>query len=130
MTHSLISTQHVLSRIISDFDIPDSAYNLPTLLEWIGDAIEHIGVFLEYSEKTVKAEVENFRWAIPCDLLEISSVEYKGVALAECSTTRTPSTQNTYPRNPVVTKSIFQTNADSPASFTDSIQTYDEVSAR
>ncbi len=128
MTHSLVSTQQVIARIVSDFDIPEAAYDLPTVLDWIGDAIEHIGVFLEYSEKAVTAEVENFRWAIPCDLLEVSSVEYKGHPLVECSTTRTPSTQNTYPRDPVTTKSLFQTNAQSPASFTDSIKTYDEVS--
>lgn len=110
MMYFLVLIQQVIVWIVSDFDILEVVYDFLMVLDWIGDVIEYIGVFLEYSEKVVIVEVENFCWVIFCDLLEVSSVEYKGYLLVECLIIWILLIQNIYFCDLVMIKSFFQIN--------------------
>lgn len=82
--HKSISSDTILSKIYRDFRPSDSRWTA-SALEWIGEAIQAIGYFTGFVNKSgrdcVPLQVSNFRAKIPCDVERILHVEYEGEKL-------------------------------------------------
>ena len=80
MNYKLVSSKQIIAKVFRDLK-PDSASFVADALEWIGEALEFIGVYsgLEHSYQDIY--IENHRGAIPCDLHLVSTVEYEGMPL-------------------------------------------------
>ena len=68
-----ISAQSVISKLYSDLNLQLEG-RVADVMEWIGDAIEYIGVDMQYLDKVIEGEIHNYRYYLPCDLVTIKQV--------------------------------------------------------
>jgi hypothetical protein len=79
-----VSSKTVLAKVHRDFR-PQVAGWHSSAVEWIGEALEAIGVSSALETKSTAnpdcegaAYVKNHRYRIPCELVDILAIEYKG----------------------------------------------------
>lgn len=80
MIYKSISAKFLIRKLFSE--VPTlGAENIPDIIEWMGEALELIGLEGQTEEKTVKVTTENHRGELPCDLYLIDAVGYNGYPL-------------------------------------------------
>ena len=78
MIDKYTSVREVIAKIYRDLHLEDES-RWEDMIEWIGEAMLHIGAFPQYFHKAECFKVENYRLAIPCDFYKLVGIEYKGV---------------------------------------------------
>jgi hypothetical protein len=80
MQYKLTTVHAVISKIIRDLGLGDKEINWQDMVEWIGEAMQHIGAYNQYEEKTEELTLETGRAKLPCDFYKIvegHSLRYK-----------------------------------------------------
>jgi len=80
MNYKLVSSKQIIAKVFRDLK-PDTGSFVTDSLEWIGEALEFIGVHSGLEKKFEEVEMINHRGDLPCDLHLISGVEYLGERL-------------------------------------------------
>jgi hypothetical protein len=71
MQYKLTTVHQVISKIIRDLGLGDKEINWQDMIEWIADAMQHIGAYNQYEEKRETLELDNGRTKLPCDFYKI-----------------------------------------------------------
>jgi len=67
MIYKLTSINVVINKIIRDLGLEDQEIPFHNYVEWIAEALEHIGNYAQFTEKETTLTVENYIAKFPCD---------------------------------------------------------------
>jgi len=70
-----VSSKAVISKVYRDLNLKEEN-RWEDMVEWIGEAFEHIGYFDQFEEKTDNITVESFRGRMPCGIHQIIQTKY------------------------------------------------------
>jgi hypothetical protein len=80
MQYKLTTVHAVISKIVRDLGLGDKEINWQDFVEVIGEAMQHIGAYNQYEEKTVTLDLVEGRAKLPCcyyKIVEGHSSRYK-----------------------------------------------------
>ncbi len=62
MIYKLVSIKSVIGRIVSDLGIGDQEIPWQDMVEWIGEALQHIGSYAQLTDKEedIEIDIKNF----------------------------------------------------------------------
>ena len=81
MIYRSVSAKSVIAKVYRDLQLKQSDRWID-MLEWIGEALEHIGSFNQLIKKEeMGIVVKNYRAILPCDIREIVQASKGGEAL-------------------------------------------------
>lgn len=81
MIYKTISARTVISKLYRDLNIDDPNYE-DDFMEWIGEAMDFIGTFVQMETKTKTIAIENFKSPIPTDLVILNEISYNDKLLS------------------------------------------------
>lgn len=67
LNRPLLSSKQVILKIVRDLDMGDKAIPWQDFIEWIAEAMQHIGAYAQYVEKEADIEIDNYQGSLPCD---------------------------------------------------------------
>jgi hypothetical protein len=67
MIHNLNSIDRVINKIITDLGLGQTEVPYQNFIEWIADALEHIGSYYQFEEKSCNIMIEDYTGMLPCD---------------------------------------------------------------
>ena len=67
MINNLNSVDRIINKIIVDLGLGHSEIPHNSFIEWIADALEHIGSYYQFEEKECNILIEDFHGILPCD---------------------------------------------------------------
>lgn len=76
MTSKLISSQTVISKVISDLDLSEDGLRISDMLEWIGEAIHKIGGLSDMNYQVDVLKLNHNQAKLPCDMNKLIQVAY------------------------------------------------------
>lgn len=68
------SLQVIISKVVRDLGIGQEEVPFQDFIEWMVEAIQHVGAFKYYDQKSATLEVSNHMALMPCDLYRLMSV--------------------------------------------------------
>jgi hypothetical protein len=71
MQYKLTTVYSVISKIVRDLGLGDKEVNWQDMVEWIGEAMQHIGAYNQYEERTEELTLDDGRSKLPCDFYKI-----------------------------------------------------------
>ena len=74
MIFGLRSIRETIARIIIDLDLGDRDIPWSDMVEWIADALKHIGVYYQFTEKEKAILITNYKGELPCDFYQLKRV--------------------------------------------------------
>lgn len=92
--YQYINIREILSRILRHPLLQD--LNLETAIQYTVDFFGIIGLPSTYIDKVATVEINNFRGVMPCDLISINQVSYKGNCIAYMTDNFNDCPHNTY----------------------------------
>lgn len=106
MISNLVSINVVIAKIVRDLGLNHSNEEIPEndFIEWIAEALLHVGAYAQFQEKYIELEVDNFGAELPCDFYNLIKINNsyssnyinKGLINEECSTSDYKMTSNGY----------------------------------
>src|SRR5690625_1663624 len=75
MIYGYSNSKEIIAKVFRDFGIQDSDW-IYDAIEWIGEALEHIGTYHQVVSKTKPSSVHSFRAKMPKDLYILDSIRY------------------------------------------------------
>lgn len=72
----MISVRTVIAKVMADLNIQEDDLRISDILEWCGEAMEHIGAIAQYEPKVVTLPIINHQVPLPCDLHQLHQVAY------------------------------------------------------
>ena len=72
----LTSIDRVISGLYRDLK-PVIEINESDMIEWAGEALEHIGAYSQWDERVDYIKISDYRALIPCGIHKIIQVAYK-----------------------------------------------------
>lgn len=79
-----ISLKNVISKVYSGLNIKDESQYI-NIIEWLGEAISKIKTDAQLESVPYKLCVENHKAELPCDMLYLVEVDYRGKQLTKAS---------------------------------------------
>lgn len=82
MVLKLVSSKTVLAKIFADLDLKEDGNRVTDMMEWIGEAVEHIGAMKQLIHKVSGVDGEpiikicKHSAALPCDLYRLNQVAF------------------------------------------------------
>ena len=92
--YQYINIREILSRILRHPLLQD--LNLETAIQYTVDFFGIMGLPSTYIDKVATVEINNFRGVMPCDLISINQVSYKGNCIAYMTDNFNDCPHNTY----------------------------------
>tara|TARA_Y100000310_G_C20677275_1_gene813820 strand:+ start:1675 stop:2400 length:726 start_codon:yes stop_codon:yes gene_type:complete len=81
MLYKSVSSKSVIAKVYRDLQLKENDRWLD-MLEWIGEALAHIGAFSQFEKKQLLGvSVSNYRAILPCDLYNIIQISRGGQPL-------------------------------------------------
>lgn len=77
-TYNTISTQHIIRKVMRDIKTDDANWTYDAV-EWIGEALEHIGAGAHVETRGCVIDVKDFKAALPPDVYYINQVSINEV---------------------------------------------------
>lgn len=71
MIYKLDSIDRIIDKIIRDLGIGQDNIPYADFVEWIADALQHIGSYYQFTEKACTVIIDNFEGLLPCDLYKV-----------------------------------------------------------
>lgn len=68
MIYNLEKLDRVIDKIIRDLGLGEDDIPYADFIEWIADALHHIGAYPQYIQKEETVVIENYQGLLPCDL--------------------------------------------------------------
>ena len=116
--YKLLHTQNIIAKVARDFKIINSSWTYDAV-EWIGEAIEAMGVYETLSPCSVNITIHSHKTRIPCNLDQLRGIVYRNRRLPNISDVDTfkdyeplrnldTCTQNWYSTNPQYIETSFE----------------------
>ena len=77
-TYNTISTQHIIRKVMRDIKTDDGNWTYDAV-EWIGEALEHIGAGAHVETRGCVIDVKDFKATLPPDVYYINQVSINEV---------------------------------------------------
>jgi hypothetical protein len=71
MIYQLTSVNTVISKIVRDLGLGDKEIPYQDFIEWIADALKHIGSYYQFTEKATQISINNYKGELPCDCYKV-----------------------------------------------------------
>lgn len=71
MIYGLEKLDRVINKIIRDLGLGQEDIPFADFVEWIADALEHIGAYYQLQEKSCIVKIENHEGLLPCDFYKM-----------------------------------------------------------
>lgn len=71
MIYNMERLDRVISKIVTDLGLGQENIPHTDFIEWIADALQHIGAYPQFLEKSCVIKIENFEGLLPCDLYKV-----------------------------------------------------------
>ena len=68
MITKLTSIKSVIAKIIADLDIKEDDIKISDIREWIGEGIEKIGAFTQFTQNVDVISIKGHQAKLPCNL--------------------------------------------------------------
>jgi hypothetical protein len=81
-----ISVKNIISKVYRDLQLTEEV-NWQDMIEWCGEALEHIGAIGQTKRKVCELTVADYKTVIPCDFLEMEQIVYRGAPLRKATST-------------------------------------------
>ena len=81
-----ISVKEIIAKVYRDLQLTDEV-NWEDMIEWCGEALEHIGTFGQTDKKLCELTVTNGKTHLPCDFLAVQQISYNGAPLMRSGST-------------------------------------------
>lgn len=78
MIYNLTTVDVAIGKVIRDLDIGDREVPWMDFVEWIAEALKHIGSYYQFTEKEAIIDIEDFRGELPCDLVKVKRITAGG----------------------------------------------------
>ena len=75
MIYTFTNSRQVISKVFRDFGVQDNDW-INDAVEWMGEALEHIGTSRQVIPKLRIQKVNNFRIRIPKDIYSLNNIRY------------------------------------------------------
>ena len=76
MITKLTSIKSVIAKIIADLDIKEDDIKISDIREWIGEGIEKIGAFTQFTQNVDVIPIKGHQAKLPCNLHQLHQVAY------------------------------------------------------
>ena len=82
MVYKYISSKTVVAKVYADLDLQDDGNKTSDIIEWIGEALEHIGSYRFLTQKVSGEDgepilkIHNHLVSMPCDLYKLNQIAY------------------------------------------------------
>ena len=73
MLYSTQDIRQLIAKLYRDLRLSDGTYDLD-FVEWIGEALSHVGAYTQLDKKEAVLEVENHRAALPMGMVQLLAV--------------------------------------------------------
>lgn len=80
LTSKKISVKNIIAKAYNDLDITEE-FDIGLLIEWSAEALGKINVYSQLESKYECIDICNYKAEIPCDLVYLNEVGYKGYQL-------------------------------------------------
>jgi hypothetical protein len=80
MIYNYISVKEIVEGLYRDYGSQEEL-DLWDLIEWCGEALDLIGAHTQYVNIVEDWQVCDYRYALPCNLISINQISYKGFPL-------------------------------------------------
>lgn len=118
MIYKTVSSKAVIAKVFRDLK-PTTDTWVNDAVEWIGEALEFIGYHTGLEKQAKEVTIKDHRALLPCELVDITQVEYEGSALPYGTDTASydlPNAKRTtnpqpYNTSEVSTAKVFETQA-------------------
>lgn len=67
MIHNLNTLDRVIDKVLRDLGLGQDEVPYQDFIEWIADALEHIGAYYQLEEKSCNILIEDYHGMLPCD---------------------------------------------------------------
>lgn len=84
LTSKKISVKNIIAKVYQDLDLSNDI-DIGRLIEWSAEALNKINVYQQLETKRATICINNYKSEIPCDLVYLTSIGYKGVQLDKSS---------------------------------------------
>ncbi len=71
MIYQLTSVNTVISKITRDLHLGDTEIPYQDFIEWIAEALKHIGSYYQFTEKATQITIEDYKGVLPCDCYKV-----------------------------------------------------------
>lgn len=71
MIYQMETIDRVINKIITDLGLGQKDIPYTDFIEWIADALHHIGSYYQMTEKECYILIENYQGLLPCDLYKV-----------------------------------------------------------
>jgi hypothetical protein len=75
MEYNNISIEEVIAKVSMNLGLGDNEIPKYDFIEWIADAMKHIGVINTFENKTISVEIQDYCGQLPKDLLNLVKIE-------------------------------------------------------
>jgi len=82
MIYRLVSVKEVIAKVVRDLGMNNEEIPYQDFIEWIAEALKHIGAFPQFISKEVNLPVENYRATLPCDFHKLTRIFADGKRIA------------------------------------------------
>jgi len=76
MIYKLTSIKVAILKVANDLGMSDTEIPVDDFINWIADALAHIGSYYQYTSKETVLTVENFKAELPCDFYKMQRMLY------------------------------------------------------
>lgn len=90
-----VSVKEIIAKVYRDLQLSEET-DWQSMIEWCGEALEHIGAYGQLTQRICELTVEDFKTHLPCDFISLNQISYAGYPLRLASSlygnATTPST--------------------------------------
>lgn len=75
MIYNMEKLDRVIDKIVRDLGLGQDQIPYTDFIEWIADALQHIGAYPQFVEKSDIVRIEDFSGMLPCDLYKVVRIK-------------------------------------------------------
>jgi hypothetical protein len=76
MINKFKSIDNTIRKIVVDLGLGDREIPYTDFIEWIAEALRHIGAYTQFEQKVGEIEIENFKGKLPCDFVYVDEDKF------------------------------------------------------
>lgn len=80
LNKNTVSVKTIIAKIYRDLQLTEEE-NFVDYIEWCAEALDFIHVYPQYTHHKQCIQVSNHKGELPCDYIQLESLEYKGTSL-------------------------------------------------
>ena len=86
-----ISIKSLIAKVYRDLQLKEEE-DFMSMIEWAAEALDHIHVYPQYTHQLICIPITSYKTELPCDFIDVESLEYNGQNLLETNNPFGPQT--------------------------------------